>query len=258
MKEEVYKNFEHLIPLLEKLGVDFYSKSEDKTEKEVKIKCDDEIFKAIKNADFEYVTSTFERNFLYDFKTSDNYQKGVVCRIRRERSLEDANQKTILTLKKKVKSQDDIKMKSNLEFESIISENDLEKLDLALQDVELNPVFLYEKIRHTFSNKTLQVELVIDVLPSLGRYMEIEGDEDNIFSALEKLGIDKKNINDSSYVSLFKSLKNSSEREHRFSKEEVFFIVENEMYLISNFWHLSSCSGSCSSCGGSCHGCSGK
>ncbi len=254
MKEEVYKIFEHLVPLLEKIDADFYSKSGDKIEKEIKIKCGDEVFATIKDAGFEYVSSKFERNFLYDFKTSDNFQKGVVCRIRRERCLDDAKQNTILTLKKKIKSSDNVK--NHIEYESVIKEDDLEKLDLAFQDVGLNPVFLYEKLRHTFKSRDFNVELVVDFLPSLGRYIEIEGMEDDILSMAKKLKFDNKNIMNSNYIELFKSLKNSDEKEHRFSKEEIFFVVENEMFLISKFWALSSCSGSCHSCGGSCSGCS--
>ncbi|MGI6679886.1 MAG: hypothetical protein ACOX3T_00080 [Bdellovibrionota bacterium] len=94
---------------------------------EIKEKCDDSIFRTLKDLEFEYIKTNYERNFLYDFKDETCKKSHIICRVRRERSLEDGGQNIILTLKKRVETTDNFK--EYIEFESNILEDDLEKLE---------------------------------------------------------------------------------------------------------------------------------
>ena len=256
MEQLIKENFEVLTPFLEKVNFNFYSNGDDSKEIEVKVKAEDDIFKKLKEANFEYVTSKYQRNFMYDFKEQGLKKNGVVCRVRRERDLKSGSQDIILTLKKRVETED--KFKEQIEIESKVSDDDLEKLDNALNDSNLVTWFLYEKFRHIFSLKGVNVEVVVDVLPLIGRFVEIEGEREEILKALKIIGIEENDTQKSSYINLFKSHNRGTGNEFRFSQYESFLVAEKEIMLISEFWPLqeSSCGHSCSCCSHSCHSCS--
>ena len=256
MEQIIKENFKVLTLFLEKIDFNFYSKNDCLKEIEVKVKVEEDIFKKLKEADTEYVTSKYERNFMYDLKGQDLKKDGVVCRVRRERDLRSGAQNILLTLKKRVETQDNFK--EQIELESKVSDEELEKLDNALNESNLVTWFLYEKFRHIFKVKDANVEIVVDVLPLIGRFIEIEGEREEILKALKIIGIEEKDTQKSSYINLFKSHKRGTLNEYKFSQYEAFLVAEKEIMLISENWPLSesSCGHSCSCCSHSCHSCS--
>lgn len=255
MEQVVKDNFSELIPFLEKLNINLAPKNNDLNEIEVKSKCEDDIFKNLKDSGFEYDRTEYQRNFLYDFKDERNKKNKVVCRVRRIRNLSDASQDIVLTLKKKIETNDNFK--EQLELETVVNEDNLENLDFSLNDSGLEIKFLYEKFRHIFYKDDLNVEISVDVLPLIGRFIEIEGSREDIKKASMLLGINDESLSDSSYINLLKSHNRGDGKEYRFAQYDSFLIAEREIMYISQYWPM--CMGcshsSCGSCGGSCHSC---
>ena len=63
MEQIIKDNFNLLTPFLEKANFNFYSNGKNSKEVEVKVKVEEDIFKKLKEADAEYVTSKYQRNF---------------------------------------------------------------------------------------------------------------------------------------------------------------------------------------------------
>lgn len=255
MQEIIKENFEILMPFLEKMNLNFFSNNDSSKEIELKVKVNDDIFKKLYEAGFLYVKTVYERNFLYDFKEENLKKANSICRIRRERNLGNGVQDIILTLKKNIKS-DDI-YKEEIELETHISEDKLEALDDALNDSNLGSVFVYEKFRHVFSINDMDVVLLVDVLPLIGRFIEVEGSKEEIQKVLSLLNIQNDDTQKSNYMALLKSHARGDGREYRFSKYDSFLIAQKEIMMISECWPMneSSCSHSCSCCSHSCSGC---
>ncbi|MFN2500786.1 MAG: class IV adenylate cyclase [Pyrinomonadaceae bacterium] len=122
-------------------------------------------------AEFSY--ETFEENYLHRGGLLDGRE--AVLRLRK------TDQRTVLTYKEKVGTQDDFK--HQIEFETEVSnvnatEHIIEKLGYRLS-------VIYEKHRKAW--RLGRVEVVLDELP-FGYFMEIEGEMDDIRDAETLLG----------------------------------------------------------------------
>lgn len=136
-------------------------------------------------AKFSY--ETFEENYLHRGGLLDG--RAAVLRLRK------TEERTTLTYKEKVPTENDFK--HQIEFETEVSdveatENIIEKLGYKLSVV-------YEK--HRKSWHLGNVEVVLDELP-FGYYMEIEGEIDDIVKAEKMLGADKLDLEARGYPRL--------------------------------------------------------
>lgn len=114
----------------------------------------------LKDVGAEFVGREFEENTIF---SSDKLRElGAIVRIRK------TGQRTLLTYKRRIENQFDVKQQ--IEHESEIS--DPEAMRAIIAELGLKPVLVYEKYRDTWRFRS--VEIVIDELP-FGDYMEIEG-----------------------------------------------------------------------------------
>lgn len=123
--------------------------------------------------------ATFEKEVFevnYQHRGGEMDERGATLRLRKIGDF------TVLTYKEKVRSDNGAKRK--IEYETNVS--DVEATEAIIERLGYRLTAVYEKRRKYWSMD--DVEVVIDELP-FGLYMEIEGTEDAITNAAEKLGL---------------------------------------------------------------------
>lgn len=140
-----------------------------------------------------------ETNTFYDtqerkFKSAD---EGL--RIREEKEIDGDFHDVIITHKG---PRAHGKLKSRQETE--VHVNDLNAASGLLTALGFRPVLGFEKRRQRWTMD--QCEIVIDELPFLGRYIEIEGpDDESVLCVREKIGLSEAPIVHSSYISMLRA-----------------------------------------------------
>jgi adenylate cyclase class 2 len=162
---------------------------------EVKIKINDpsEIIKRImaQNAELDRERH-LEENTLYDFVTQDLYKKHHALRVR------SVNKKTFLTFKGA--TQKSRKFKIREEYETEVKNG--KQLLKILKSLGFQPVFTYNKYRTVFKKKRLKI--CLDET-SVGNYLELEGQQNEIVRFAEALQLSKKDFIKKDYIQLIKN-----------------------------------------------------
>lgn len=122
-----------------------------------------------------FTLETFEENFLHRGGLLDG--RTAVLRLRK------TEQRTVLTYKERVPTENDFK--HQIEFETEVS--DVEATEHIIEKLGYKLSVIYEKHRKTWHLGN--VEVVLDELP-FGYYMEIEGSIEDILEAEKLLGIE--------------------------------------------------------------------
>ena len=120
----------------------------------------EEIFTALAESGAEFKGEDFEENTLYGVGILN--ERRAVLRVRK------IGGRTILTFKRRI--QNDFDVKQQIEHETEVS--DAEALEKILENLGFKPWLVYEKRRKIY--KFRAVEVVLDELP-FGLFMEIEG-----------------------------------------------------------------------------------
>lgn len=179
-------------------------------ETEKKYRLDPESRRAVEQAlqEFgaEYVGRDFEENVIYSGETLQ--RNGGVIRLRH------VGDRTLLTFKRRVRNDSDVK--EQIEHEAEVS--DADSIRSILQELGLEPAIVYEKRRDTW--KFRSVEVVLDEL-AFGSFMEIEGSITGIREAEMLLDIDHLETVPETYPTLTSNLgvRKGSVIEARFGDE---------------------------------------
>ena len=160
---------------------------------------------ALKEMGGEYVGEDFEENVIYGGEALT--ETGSILRIRKTQD------RTILTFKKRIQNESDVK--HQIEYETEVA--DAVNMEKIVEELGLTPRLIYEKRRETW--KFRKVEIVLDELP-FGSYMEIEGSITAIKEAEMLLDIDGFETEHETYPRLTARLgtQNGSVIEARFAK----------------------------------------
>lgn len=155
-----------------------------------------------------YIGRTLEKNWLYDYPERTLMRADKLLRIRQD-------VRTVLTFKgPRQRSEYKMREELQLEFPDTSSARSL------LEAVGFVSWFYYEKIRETWRLDTC--EIVLDDLPELGLFVEVEAPTaDEIESVMKKLKL-KRELISLSYVELFQDLLKRTNRraeEFKFSPE---------------------------------------
>jgi adenylate cyclase, class 2 len=118
------------------------------------------VSESLKDLDAEYIGEDFEENIIYG--------GGILSENRAVLRIRKTQDKIILTYKKRIQNDFDIKQQIEHETE-IVNAAELEKI---IENLGFKPQLIYEKRRKTW--KFRAVEIVLDELP-FGDFMEIEG-----------------------------------------------------------------------------------
>ncbi|MBU2476769.1 class IV adenylate cyclase [Candidatus Micrarchaeota archaeon] len=147
-----------------------------------------------------------EVNLVFDLPDSSFKKKGFLLRLRKD-------SENILTFKSPVKSKGKFKQRKETELKI----KDFDRTKKLLEKMHFSPFFVYEKKREYFDfNGT---EIVVDELPFIGFYMEIEGTKKGIQETEKKLELKEKNRIIKNYLQLFLEYK----KKHRLKEENMVF-----------------------------------
>ena len=137
----------------------------------------------------------FERNVAFDTANSQLYQSHALLRLRQDTAV-------TLTYKGESKHQSQSEAKVREELEVQVS--DFDTLAEILQRLGFAPAVVYEKYRETFEWQ--DVEIVLDELP-YGNFVEFEGDEEGIKTAVTYLNLNWADRLVTNYLALMARLK---------------------------------------------------
>ena len=169
-----------------------------KVEREIKIEVSnfEPIRKSLKSLGFRRVRKVFERNYVLDSENKKLLTLGRLLRVRYEKDLETRKEAWILTYKIPKKSETEHKV--SYEYETSISDG---KVILKIfEDLGYKPFWIYEKIREVWEKDNLKV--MLDEVPKLGKFVELEGDKTSIENTLSSLNFDKNRVITANYFKL--------------------------------------------------------
>ncbi|GJM41030.1 MAG: hypothetical protein DHS20C20_13120 [Ardenticatenaceae bacterium] len=137
----------------------------------------------------------FERNVVFDTPDSSLYKNLSLLRLRQDTAV-------TLTYKSSPENlpQSEAKVREELE----VQVSDFDTLAEILRRLDFAPVQVYEKYRETFTWQN--VEIVLDELP-YGNFIELEGDEAGIRTAVSHLNLNWQNRILTNYLGLMAQLK---------------------------------------------------
>lgn len=181
-----------------------------KREIEVKIKIEniDEIREKILSIGAKFIGKEKQVDEYFDFEDDKLRREDKAIRIRN---------KKILAYKTNSLKEDGMKKVDETEFEL----QDYEGFITLLHGMGLKKSFLKEKERESFEIEKTKIE--IDILP-FGKFVEIEGNEENINKISEQLGFDKNQFIPNSYKTLYEKY---CEEKNIENKKEIKFENEN-------------------------------
>jgi adenylate cyclase, class 2 len=136
----------------------------------------------------------YERNVRYENADNTLSRDGIVLRMRQDT-------RARLTYKADGKV---AKGGASSRYEAEVEVNDFDTMDTILGKLGFHPYMIYEKFRTTYELDG--VEVVLDELP-YGNFVEIEGDEDSIQPAREKLALKDAKSYPEGYAALFDRVK---------------------------------------------------
>jgi predicted adenylyl cyclase CyaB len=139
----------------------------------------------------------FEENTLYDSPSETLYEKRQALRLRK------IGKKTFLTFKGTPQKSRKFKIRDEYETEA----KNQKQLKKILQAIGLVSVFEYQKYRTVFKKSSLKI--CLDEL-SIGKFVELEGERNDIVKFAKDLGFSKDEFIKLDYVQLIKKEKEKS------------------------------------------------
>lgn len=139
-----------------------------------------------------------QNNIIYSSK------KGFL-RIRTERGW------TRATFKGKRSLDEELNCREELDFD--FKESEISQMKKMMKLLGFSGPFEYSKRRANYVLNECTVS--IDILPNSQKYIEIEGDKENIYKNIKFLGLKKRNIENRSYQQILKDWKGGKDGMHR-------------------------------------------
>jgi len=136
----------------------------------------------------------FEANLRFDDKRRTLLQRQCLLRLRKDRRF-------LLTFKER-SPESDAQFKVHRELEVEVA--DFDQMQQILAALGFEPVQRYEKWRETF--RRAGTDFCLDTLP-FGRFLEIEGEKDDIRQAADLLGLEWRHRILDNYLRIFERLK---------------------------------------------------
>lgn len=137
----------------------------------------------------------YERNVRFDTADQRLFHRFELLRLR-----QDTAAKVTFKAPTAVQLSSEAKVREEIELEI----SDFDKMALIFERLGFAPVQVYEKYRETFQLD--HVEIVLDELP-YGNFIELEGSENEIKTAVSRLNLDWNNRILDNYLSLMAQLK---------------------------------------------------
>lgn len=163
-------------------------------EKEIKLEINDyqKVMDSLKIVGADFLGNAFQRTIRFEKGKGELEKKGLFLRVR-------SGFKNTLTMKIKV---DNANVFEREEIE--LEVEDVEKVRKIMNKLGFDKELIMEKYRSKW--KLGSVDICVDELP-FGFFVEIEGDEKNIFETVKKLGLKKEGKITVTYWDLFEDYK---------------------------------------------------
>ncbi|MEI6266401.1 MAG: class IV adenylate cyclase [bacterium] len=183
------------------------TKPEKNIEKEIKIKVENiaEIGEILKRKNAKCLGKSFQRTIRFDTEDCDLEKNKTFIRVR-------SGFGNVVTLKKKTKTNENVFERVELETEV----SDIEIMRKIFHNLGYTREFIMEKYRTNWEYNDTKISF--DEMP-FGLYVEIEGEEAEIFETAEELGLDLSNKITVTYWDLFEDYK----KETGISGENIVF-----------------------------------
>lgn len=154
-------------------------------EYEVKLRCPDELLEEILQLHLQYSGSALEDNLIFDTHKLPLHALDARLRLRLFHDLNGQPEQALVT----VKTPRPCTRLGRNEFEAqtLITGNEVATLKSALLGEGFIVVSSYQRIRHRLHLSNQAVEFDIDVLPDIGRFVEIEGEENAVDQIAQQL-----------------------------------------------------------------------
>lgn len=143
----------------------------------------------------QVIPRVHEHNVRYENQQNDLSTRGIVVRLRKD---------TYVRLTYKEPPSDIIDDGLSHRFEAEVEVDDFDTMSLMLEKLGYTPHLIYEKYRTTYVLD--DVEVVLDEMP-YGNFVELEGEPDNIYQAIDKLDLNGALRYKTNYVQLFTHVK---------------------------------------------------
>ncbi len=166
------------------------------------------------------VSSEFEQDFYFDNDKKTLWKTVKVLRIRK------VGRRGILTMKSGFKK---VSKKFKVMRELEVNTDNFQNLKIILGEIGYKVDGYKEKYRDTY--RLDNVNILIDRLPYLGSYMELEGRGPDINRVVKKLGFDFKDSSSLSYGQLFSKYCSENIKGYRRHKKRVVFSFDCERWL---------------------------
>lgn len=206
-------------------------------EYEIKFGCSDDIFKKLKAISCEYKSAAIEKNFIYDNKTMYMHGIDARLRIRTFNDVYSTNNTALITVKKPKPVNAEFGARE-FEAELLLEGEEALNISKLFEYNGLNIVSSYERVRHYISSEELNVKFDVDLFPNIGRFVEIEGTEDNVMKAAALLNIDLAKTTPDPYDTIHSNWcveQGLPEEDYIEFKQPLSKIIEHEKYLAAKF-----------------------
>lgn len=137
----------------------------------------------------------FEQNVRYDTMNEELFQEWKLLRLRQD---------NVVTVTFKGEPQEEVTSEARVREELEVQVSDFETMAMIFERIGFYPVQSYEKYRETFIWGN--VEVVLDELP-YGDFVELEGEETALKTAVSQLGLDWQKRILTNYLGLMQQLK---------------------------------------------------
>lgn len=167
---------------------------------EAKFRISDDLVGALRCNGCTRAQCNFEQNEMYD---CGGTLLALDSRLRIRTMVDLMTESTtgLLTVKQPMPRSGD-GLKREFELEDDLNEEQIRALKSRLADAGYVLTSGYERVRHKITVPGHDVDLVVDLLPDIGRFIEIEGDADQITRFASKLGLDIKTAIEDPYDTL--------------------------------------------------------
>ncbi|MFW6124024.1 MAG: class IV adenylate cyclase [Acidobacteriota bacterium] len=140
-----------------------------------------------------YRPRCFEENILYDFPDKTFTNRNQALRLR------SLGKKNILTYKGELQKSRKFKIRNEYETEV----KDKKQIQKIMSSLGFKQIFMYQKYRTEFRAKNLKI--CLDETKA-GKFIEFEGEREDIVRFTKKMGFSKKDFIKADYVSLIKEM----------------------------------------------------
>jgi len=194
-----------------------------KKEIEIKFKIENLnlIKRKLKDKKAKFIGKTLERTIKFDTENKDLEKKGKFLRVR-------TGFKNVITFKRKIKRKD-TKFKEREEIELEIPEP--EKMKIILENLGFTKKWIMEKYREKWILG--DAEVVIDKLPKMGNFIEIEGSKKSIQETAKVLGLNFEDRITATYWGLWEDY-----RKTKGIKNENIVLKKYKILSNNNCWYF--------------------